>query len=293
MSASHLSLPLRWAISLLGLSLLTGCALSWSSEQSAAVSTETTGSAVQWPEDPLPAAAPPVVEAAEEEEESVVTEETLGQQPTESPTGEAQPLNNGSTLIETNGSDNDLPLVIVLPHTGGTAQRLFAWVYPSGVECECRLLLLAGWGNAADYATASAWSETLARYESAIARDLEALRSRGLRPRKILLAGFSMGGDLAWALNLRNPAQFDGGLVMGSRMSYRNPAAVKTMQERQTRFFFTMGDQEQPARVQGTERARALLTQSGIAHEHHLTSGAHIPAPVALFEQGLRYLTAH
>lgn len=287
MGASRPRLIWRGAIHLLGWTLLTGCALSWSPETRVPEPAGGGSSVIQWSEDEPPTAGPAPIE-----DPGAVIDSGDDATPAASPPHPQKPARSASTLLSPARAPNDLPLVIVLPHTGGTAQGLFAWVYPAGVSCECAILLIEGRGSAADYATNEAWAATLARYEAVITRELAALRSRGLRPRKILLAGFSMGGDMAWALNLRNPSLFDGGLVMGSRMSYRNPAAIRTLRERQPRFFLTMGDQEQPARVQGMERARAWLAESGIAHEHHLTPGAHVAAPAALFEQGLRYLIA-
>jgi len=214
------------------------------------------------------------------------------------------------------------PVVEILPPTGNTAEALLQ-IYLSQVglgrlyreaperQMEALLpylvpdaggdhspppfvvILASGRGNAADYRTAAAWSRTIARYERQVRADLRAVAARHrVDTSRFVVAGFSMGGDLAWALTLRNPDLLHGAIVMASRASYRPAdasAAVGSL--RRSRFFLTMGAADDPTRRRLALAAAALLERLGVAHEFRMIEGAgHAPAPIATFAEGLRYV---
>ena len=155
------------------------------------------------------------------------------------------------------------------------------------------VVLARGRGNAADYRTAAAWSRTISRYEQQVRADLRAVAARHrVDTSRFVVAGFSMGGDLAWALTLRNPELLHGAIVMASRASYRpSDAGASAAALRRARFFLTMGAADDPTRRRLALAAVALLERLGVAHEFRMIEGAgHEPAPVATFAEALRYV---
>lgn len=209
------------------------------------------------------------------------------------------------------------PVVVLLPFTSGVAGRLLTdwaaqtgrrsrargssesdlaalldYFYPQGAGRETfAILLTGGAGRETDYATEDAWSATMARFEDELLADLDALATRyALDTTRVVLAGYSMGGDLAWALTLRNPTRFSGAIVMGSGASYRTAASrMATLAARGARFFFTVGDHDD--RVEGARAAMRLLERHRIAsHFRELVELGHEPARLDDFEQAVKFV---
>jgi pimeloyl-ACP methyl ester carboxylesterase len=136
------------------------------------------------------------------------------------------------------------PVIVLLPASNGTAQAfLDTYVAPDNAI----VVLAAGRGTPDDYRTGDNWTRTIARYEAQLLADLAAIQSQyQVDTTKIVLAGFSMGGDLAWALALRNPTRVSGAVVMSSRASYRaRPADMRELAERRAKFMLLMGSAEE------------------------------------------------
>lgn len=224
-----------------------------------------------------------------------------------------------STLLLPPGYDaaHRYPVVVLLPFTSGGAGRLLTdwaaqtsrrsraressegalaalldYFYPDGAGRESfAMLLTGGSGREADYATEDAWSATIVRIEDELLADLDALAARyALDTTRVVLAGYSMGGDLAWALALRNPTRFSGAIVMGSGASYRTAASrMATLAARGARFFFTVGDHDD--RAEGSRAAMRLLERHRIAsHFRELVELGHEPARLDDFEQALKFV---
>ena len=214
------------------------------------------------------------------------------------------------------------PVVEILPATGSTAAallqiylsrvglgRLYAdpperqlaalrpYLFPaSGAAGRgCIIVLVQGRGSADDYRTAQAWARTIARYERQVLADLRAVAAaRRVDTARLALAGFSLGGDLAWAITLRNPRFLHGAIVMASRASYRpEPAAVNVMVARGDRFFLTMGDEDDRTRQRLARAAAQALDRWGVTNRFTLIPGAgHEPAPPETFAQALEFVFA-
>jgi pimeloyl-ACP methyl ester carboxylesterase len=181
------------------------------------------------------------------------------------------------------------PVVVMLPASNGAATQMLRYYTPPGYAI---VVLSAGQGTPDDYATGAAWSRTIERYERQMLADLDALAARGqVDTAHVVLAGFSMGGDLAWALALRNPERVHGAVVMASRASYRRRSADHgVLAARRMRFFFTIGDQEERARVNGARAAARLLDSLGVACVYRGISGGHIRAPAEVFAEALQFV---
>lgn len=213
------------------------------------------------------------------------------------------------------------PVVEILPPTGNTAGTLFQiylsrvglgrlyreaperqlaallpYLFPdagsvAGGSRDFIVVLASGRGSPDDYRTAAAWSATITRYEREVRGDLRALAAqRRVDATRFVVAGFSLGGDLAWALTLRNPGLLRGAIVMASRATYR-PASADLPTLRDARFFLTMGSDDDPTRRRLARAAADLLDRSGIEHRFIVIPGvAHEPAPLATFAAALDFV---
>ena len=200
---------------------------------------------------------------------------------------------SSGTVVYPPGFDDGrrYPVVVILPASNGPASQMLRYYAPPR---DAIVVLSAGIGTPDDYATGAAWSATIARYERQLIADVDALSSRGqVDTRHVVLAGFSMGGDLAWALALRNPERVHGAVIMASRASYRRRAGDHTvLADHGMRFFFTIGDVEDRARVNGARAAARLLDAVGAACIYREISGGHVRAPPDVFAEALRFVMA-
>lgn len=205
------------------------------------------------------------------------------------------PLLRGTLVLPARrDSTRPLAVVVLLPYTTGTAAGLLEPYRtllegPDGFAA----ILVEGRGSADDYFTGDAWSRTIVRYERQVLADLAAFAAEHrLDTTRVVLAGYSMGGDLAWAIALRNPARIRGAVVMGSRASYRARAADhRALADGGVRFYFTLGAREEEVRLTGARAAARFLEQLGVAHRYReIPGGGHEWAPPPLFAEALRFV---
>lgn len=203
----------------------------------------------------------------------------------------------GSTLMLPRSGKAPRALLVLLPYTDGSAQDLLRLWYaeslPDHVLARGYLLLIPELrGARTDYRGRGAWQATLERYQQALDADIdEAVRDYGADASRVVLAGHSMGGDLAWALPLREPERYAGAVIMGSQASYRDSAALARLAERGVRLFLYTGDAD--PRRKSMRSAIALLDEAGVAHRETSAPGRHVPAPASLFLQGIDYAFGH
>ncbi|MFI5280304.1 MAG: dienelactone hydrolase family protein, partial [Gemmatimonadales bacterium] len=117
-------------------------------------------------------------------------------------------------------STRSYPVLVMLPASNGLSDAMLR-SYPNTGEWV--VVLSAGLGSTEDYRTNEIWERTIERYERQLRADLDLLAASHVDTSRVILTGFSMGGDLAWALSVRNASRVRGAVVMGSRMSYRGP----------------------------------------------------------------------
>ena len=212
------------------------------------------------------------------------------------------------------------PVVEILPATGSTAEtllqtylsrvglgRLYAetpqrqmeallpYLFPDTghVGRDFIVVLVRGRGSPDDYRSQRAWERTIARYERRVLGDLQALAAtRLVDTTRLVLAGLSLGGDLAWAITLRNPGRIHGAVVMASRASYRPDAdAARALALTGVRFFLTMGDADNRTRQRLARAAAGMLDRIGVANRFRVLPGVgHEPAPPAVFAEALDYV---
>ncbi|MDP3773664.1 MAG: alpha/beta hydrolase [Gemmatimonadales bacterium] len=181
------------------------------------------------------------------------------------------------------------PVIVMFPASSGTALSLFESYQPP----EGAIVVLSAGQGSPDLRTGYVWTRTIARYDQQLRADLAALaRERRADTTRVVLAGFSMGGDLAWALALRNPQRVRGAVVMSSRARYRARATdMRTLAANGARFFLTIGGAEDPTRRAGALAAARLLDSLQIANRFREISGAgHARAPAEIWEEALAYV---
>ena len=199
-------------------------------------------------------------------------------------------------LLPTRQTEDPMPIVILLPYTGSTAQRLLDWYYSDSLpaladELSFAVLLPAERARRSDYASSAVWNVTLERFKRSLAADVDELvRDHGADAARIVLAGYSMGGDLAWATLHRDTQRYAGAIVMGSRASYRDADALTRLAEREVRVFLFMGEREDALRLRGMRAAGEALQRAGISHRDARAPGGHVPAPPSLFNEAIRYV---
>jgi hypothetical protein len=95
------------------------------------------------------------------------------------------------------------PVLIFLPCTGGTALHVFI-IYAPVMEVRSFILVLPpGKGSSADHSW-EGFSTCIERYEGYIDEALVWAREKcWIDEEHIILAGYSLGGDLSWALSIR------------------------------------------------------------------------------------------
>ena len=172
-------------------------------------------------------------------------------------------------------STRSYPVVVMLPASNGTADAMLREYSPPG---DVVVVLSAGLGTTDDYRTNEIWARTIERYERQLRADLDLLAVSHVDTSRVVLAGFSMGGDLAWALAVRNAARVKGAVVMGSRMSYRGPpGAPRDLRERGIRIAVVMGGDEDPHGGRAGRHPAAGEPGGGA----HLSRGARAGPPAA------------
>lgn len=202
----------------------------------------------------------------------------------------------GSTVLIPSGSSRSKrPVLILLPFTGGTARELLEWYYAASLPQQAAvrgfiIVMPRARGSAEDYSTGSAWAATLDRYTGGVRADAEEITQRfDADPARIVLAGYSMGGDLSWALIQRDPERYAGAIIMGSRATYRAKGALERLAQRGVRVFTFMGKSETSLRIAGMDAARAELKRAGVTHRAASASGEHVPAPRDIFEEAVDF----
>lgn len=188
------------------------------------------------------------------------------------------------------------PILVLLPFTGGAAFDLLDRWYTESLSQHARLrgmivVLPSAVGSMDDYATGAAWSATMKRYTEGVAADVaEAIRSHDGDPARVALAGYSMGGDLAWALIQRDRERYSGAVIMGSRATYREKGALERLSQRRFRMFYFMGESESEARVSGANAAKDAARRAGISLRVASAPGAHVTAPPVIFADAVDYV---
>jgi len=187
------------------------------------------------------------------------------------------------SVTRTVGTPRDgerVPLVVVLPALGGTAEEMLARLAPA-IPLPAYVALLPG-GRPSSTDALTDFAGYLTALEARLRTDVErAKRELPVDADRIYLLGFSLGGDAAWALLGRLPDLVRGALVASSRASATlRAAALTTLRTRKARVAFTVGQRDDAGRVRGIEAARDTLERAQIPTDLFAFDGAHqLPPP--------------
>jgi len=187
---------------------------------------------------------------------------------------------------------SEYPVFVVLPPTGLEAARVAQYLGLDPQRQEDFILILpAGRPTRDEYLpdffTFVKW------YEERVLAELDSvLENYSADPERVYLGGYSLGGDLSWALAVRNPERFAGAVVAGSRTSYPvDSATLETLRGRGFRGSFLIGTRESPARYDGINRSRTAFAETGIEHQYREYNGGHVIPSPAVFQDEIAYVT--
>ena len=189
-------------------------------------------------------------------------------------------------------SRNLYPAIIFLPYTTGTSQdqaRAFG-IVPGGQQ-EFFVILPAGRFQSHDYLPN--FIQFVEWYEQRLLNDLNtALASYSIDPNRLYLAGYSLGGDLGWALTARNPDLFAGAVMAGTRASYpMTEGSREVLGMTGYRGYFLIGDREHPDRENGIRLAFSQLNSGGVRALLQTYPGGHEVPPQGHLTAGLEFIT--
>jgi pimeloyl-ACP methyl ester carboxylesterase len=180
------------------------------------------------------------------------------------------------------------PVVIYLPFTGSSAAELRKDLAPQVPVADHLALVPRGVTEAEHYLPD--FVSFAKGYEARLLADLSALQKRH-RTGKVYLLGYSLGGDLAWALSVRNPERFDGVVLIGTRCSWPAPkASLARLKARGFRAAFMGGTREASDRLKGLRAASALVTRAGVASRYLIFEGAHTLPDAAAQKSALAFV---
>lgn len=190
-------------------------------------------------------------------------------------------------LPDSYSSERSYPLLVFLPFTTGTAEQFFERHRPYVPSEEVIVLLPPGRPQRDDYLPD--FIRYIGWYEQMLLSQIEQVaREYSVDRDRIALGGFSLGGDLTWALMLRNPDLLAGAVMAGTRTSYpADRAALERLRSRNVRAAFYIGDRELTARISGIQRAYDTLQQAGIASTLRVVDGAHVSGPAESFARSM------
>ncbi len=189
-------------------------------------------------------------------------------------------------------SDRQYPVFVVLPPTGARASHMarrmgldperqseFILVFPAGRPLRSEYL--------PDFVRFVEW------YEERLFADLDRVFDNyNANPSEVYLGGYSLGGDLSWALSARNPDRFAGAVMAGTRTSYPvNDATLQRMRESGYRGAFLIGTREDRARYDGINYVRNRLERAGVENRYAEYPGAHVMPPTSRLQAKIAYVT--
>jgi predicted esterase len=207
------------------------------------------------------------------------------------------------------------PLLILMPYTGGNSIDFFnkylreARIDTPSIDAQFAdfleiyrdeygedrsfiLMLTYGDGSKAHH-NYEGFTSCIEQMENRLNRDLKKFIPRyAIDTNRIFIGGVSLGGDLSWALPLRNPDRFQGAIVTASRCSYPPPSGIlEQLAAKNYSIFMVMGMSESPDRLSGISYARKLLNAAGLEHSYReMPYLEHDRAPIWLFMQGIEYV---
>lgn len=185
------------------------------------------------------------------------------------------------------------PLFVMLPPTGGPSDWIAPYVQAAIPLDTYFVMLTPGAPLRSDYSPH--FGAYLGWVDERVLPDLDrALATLPIDPEEVYATGFSLGGDVSWALVVRHPALFRGALVMGSRSTAGAArGAADTLARRHARIAFTMGNDDDAGRQRGIERASRWAEHAGIATRLFRFDGVHQVPPLDVLRDAVRLMLGY
>ena len=167
---------------------------------------------------------------------------------------------------------NTYPALITLPGTTLTpanyVEEPFSEQYKTRTENPFIVILLPVTGSKNDYPPLGDIALTIKRYEKLVRSNLDDLIPKyKIDKSRIVLAGSSLGGDLSWALTLRNPEVFRSGtIVINSQSTYPDEGSMKQLAAKGARFVLISSEIDQENRLRCMRIAAKKLADNGVTH---------------------------
>lgn len=181
--------------------------------------------------------------------------------------------------VGTFANNKTYPLVVFLPFTTGSASRFYEQAKGPQAAKTYVALIPAGTVQQTDYLPD--FAAYVGWYEKKLLLDIEtAKKNHPVDPGRIYLQGYSLGGDLAWALMVRQKELFAGAIVIGSRCSWPLGAdTLESWKSKGRRIAFLIGEQDNADRAAGMKAAADRTAAAGVKTRFDSYQGAHsIPA---------------
>jgi predicted esterase len=152
-------------------------------------------------------------------------------------------------------------------------------------------LIPSGSGSTKDHSW-EGFEACIFRYENRILKDIDSLTQKyNIDQSKIILAGFSLGGDLGWAISQRYPEKFKGAILSGTRCGYAEKGMMQRQAKQGAKYYISMGELESAARMTGAKGAMTLLNTAGIKHKFAtIPQAEHEPATFEQFKEALNFI---
>ena len=198
---------------------------------------------------------------------------------------------NGTVVMLPASYDESVtyPALVLLPWTGGTPsdyfRGTFAEQYYARTEDPFILILPNIRSSRSDYSSSGAWQATIERYENLVSSNLETLIPKyNIDASRVVVGGQSLGGDLSWALGVRNPDLLRGVIAIGSQSNYRDESNMPELATTDSRFFMVMGANDW--RIERMRLAVSELAEHEVTHTFEVVPNANHRTVMSQFSPG-------
>ena len=129
------------------------------------------------------------------------------------------------------------------------------------------------------------------RNENRILKDIETYSKQySIDASRIVMIGYSLGGDLSWAITQRYPEKFKGALASGTRCGYTEAGMMERQAKKGVRYYLTIGNEDLATRKSGMNNAKALLDKAGVKNKYAETMGTHVRASIEQLRVGFNFI---
>ena len=187
--------------------------------------------------------------------------------------------------------DKIYPLLIYMPYTGGSASDFYSQLGESINISDSFIIMLPPNPCSEQDHSWQGFEAATFRYENRILEDIKTLSTEGILDiSKIILIGYSMGGDMSWAIAQRHPEIFKGAIICGSRTSWAEKNAMERIKKYGLKYYFCMGTEEWSVRLDGLNSALKLLDKNQIPYKFERVEGEHVHLTLEMIQAALSFI---